>query len=97
VKPPGWSSRQPRHPRTVPPGEDLVQLDDELVAKLDELATRTSVSRSELLRRGALSVIEADNWAQADKRLVEGYTKYPPDPVLLETSRRLAAETAPEW
>ncbi len=77
--------------------EVLVQLNDELVARLDELAKRTSVSRSELLRRGAMAVLEADEWAQADKRLVEGYTKYPPDPVLLETSRRLAAETAPDW
>jgi metal-responsive CopG/Arc/MetJ family transcriptional regulator len=77
--------------------EVLVQLDDELVGKLDEIATRTAVSRSELLRRAALAIIEADEWAQADRRLVEGYTKYPPDPVLLETSRRLAAENAPEW
>lgn len=77
--------------------EVLVQLDDELVARLDEIAARSSVSRSELVRRGALAVIEADEWAQADERLVEGYTKYPPDPLLVETSRRLAAETAPEW
>ncbi|MFQ5522885.1 MAG: ribbon-helix-helix protein, CopG family [Acidimicrobiia bacterium] len=77
--------------------EVLVQLDDELVARLDELAERTEVSRSELLRRAARALLEADEWAQADKRLIEGYTKYPPDPVLLETSRRLAAETVPEW
>ena len=77
--------------------EVLVQLDDELVERLDAIAARTAVSRSELLRRAALAVIEADEWAQADERLVEGYTKYPPDPLLLETSRRLAAETAPEW
>ncbi len=77
--------------------EVLVQLDDELVARLDKLAKRAEVSRSELLRRGALAILQADEWAQADKRLVEGYTKHPPDPVLLEASERLAAETAPEW
>ncbi len=77
--------------------EVLVQLDDELVARLDELAERAQVSRSELLRRAAMAVLEADEWARADQRLIEGYTKYPPDPVLLETSRRLAAETVPEW
>lgn len=77
--------------------EVLVQLDDELVTRLDEVADRTGVSRSELLRRAAQAVIQADEWAQADKRLAEGYAKYPPDPILLETSRRLAAETAPEW
>ncbi len=77
--------------------EVLVQLDDALVAKLDEVAKRTEVSRSELLRRGALAVLEADEWARDDKRLITGYAKHPPDPALLEASRRLAAETAPEW
>ena len=77
--------------------EVLVQLDDALVESLDAVAKRTQVSRSELLRRAAQAVIPADEWAQADERLIEGYTKYPPDPLLLETSRRLAAETAPEW
>jgi metal-responsive CopG/Arc/MetJ family transcriptional regulator len=77
--------------------EVLVQLDDDLVARLDELAKRTSVSRSELLRRAALAVLQADERAQADERLVEGYTKYPPDPALLEASERLAAESTPEW
>jgi metal-responsive CopG/Arc/MetJ family transcriptional regulator len=81
----------------MPRREVLVQLDDDLVARLDAIAQRTSVSRSELLRRATLAVIEADEWAQADERLVEGYTKYPPDALLLEASRRLAAETAPEW
>ena len=77
--------------------EVLVQLDDDLVGKLDEIASRISVSRSELLRRAALAVIEADKSAQADERLIEGYIKHPPDPVLLEASRRLATENAPEW
>jgi metal-responsive CopG/Arc/MetJ family transcriptional regulator len=81
----------------MPRREVLVQLDDELVAQLDVLANRSKVSRSELLRRAALIVLEADEMARADERLIEGYTKYPPDPLLLEASRRLAAETAPEW
>lgn len=77
--------------------EVLVQLDDDLVARLDELAQRTEVSRSELIRRGAMAVLEAHEWARADQRLVEAYTKQPPDAALLEASRRLAAETVPEW
>lgn len=32
--------------------EVLVQLDDELVAQLDQLASRIGTNRSELLRRG---------------------------------------------
>ncbi len=77
--------------------EVLVQLDDQLVERLDELARRAEVSRSELLRRGAMAILHADEWAQADRRLVDGYTRYPPDPALLEASERLAAETAPGW
>jgi metal-responsive CopG/Arc/MetJ family transcriptional regulator len=81
----------------MPRREVLVQLDDDLVERLDQIAGRASISRSELLRRGALAVIEADELARADQRLIEGYTKYPPDPLLLESSKRLAAETASEW
>jgi metal-responsive CopG/Arc/MetJ family transcriptional regulator len=81
----------------MPRREVLVQLDDHLVERLDELAKKSKVSRSELLRRAALIVLEADAMARADERLIEGYTKYPPDPLLVEASRRLAAETAPEW
>lgn len=77
--------------------EVLVQLDDELVERLDDLARRSEVSRSELLRRAAMAVLKADEWARADQRLIEGYTKYPPDPALLQASDRLAAETAPDW
>jgi len=77
--------------------EVLVQLDDDLVGRLDEIASRTSVSRSELLRRAAQAVIEADEWAQADERLIEGYTKHPPDPVLFYVSRRPATENVPKW
>jgi len=75
----------------------LVQLDDDLVAKLDELARRTEVSRSELLRRGAIAILEADRLSEADERLVEAYRNQPPDAALLEASQRLAAETVPEW
>lgn len=81
----------------MPRREVLVQLDDDLVERLDEVAQRTHVSRSELLRRAAQAVIEADERARADERLVEGYTKHPPDPLLLRASERLAAETVPEW
>lgn len=75
----------------------LVQLDDDLVERLDELAGRLDVSRSELLRRGALAVIDAHRLAGADAALVEAYRRVPQDPMLVESARRLAAETTPEW
>jgi len=77
--------------------EVLVQLDDDLVGQLDELARRRGVSRSELLRRGALAVIEAEEITAADTQLQEAYRRQPQDPLLVEAARRLAAETAPTW
>jgi hypothetical protein len=68
--------------------DPLGQLDDELVARLDEIATRVSVSRSELLRRGALAVIEADEWAQADERLYQVPARSPAPPRVRATRRR---------
>lgn len=77
--------------------EVLVQLDDELVANLDDLARRRGVSRSELLRQGALAVLEAEELATADAQLREAYRRQPQDPALVDAARRLAAETAPAW
>jgi len=75
----------------------LVQLDDDLVTRLDVIAADIGVSRSELLRRGALAVLEAREIAQADSELIQAYSRQPQDPLLVETASRLAGETAPEW
>ena len=75
----------------------LVQLDDELVAQLDELAGRLGTNRSELLRRGAQAVITSEELAAADRELVAAYRRLPADPALVRSARRLAAETPPAW
>jgi len=77
--------------------EVLVQLDDELVAQLDGLAARLGTNRSELLRRGAQAVITAEELAEADRELVAAYRRQPADPALVQSARRLAAQTAPAW
>lgn len=77
--------------------EVLVQLDDELVERLDALAEDLGTNRSELLRRGAQAVLEAEKLASKDRQLQQGYRRQPPDPALVEASRRLAARTAPKW
>lgn len=77
--------------------EVLVQLDDELVAQLDGLAARLGTNRSELLRRGAQAVITAEDLAEADRELVAAYRRQPADPALVQSARRLAAQTAPAW
>ena len=77
--------------------EVLVQLDDDLVAQLDALATDLGTNRSELLRRGALAVLDAEGLASADRRLRASYRRQPADPALVQSARRLAADTNPAW
>ncbi len=75
----------------------LVQLDDDLVDRLDELAGMLAVSRSELLRRGAQAVLHAEDGARADRALVEAYRRTPVESALLDAGDRAASETAPPW
>lgn len=77
--------------------EVLVQLDDDLVSQLDDLAAKLQTNRSELLRRGALAVITAQDLSAADTELVAAYQRQPADPALLQSARGLAAKTAPAW
>lgn len=75
----------------------LVQLDDELVDRLDRLAVDRGMSRSELLRHAAWVVLRAAERQEADAELQEAYARMPQETWLIEASTRLAAETAPEW
>ena len=77
--------------------EVLVQLDDDLVARLDEVAKEQGTNRSELLRRGALAVLTAVELEAADRELQASYRRIPQDPLLVEAAELLASETAPEW
>lgn len=75
----------------------LVQLDDDLVARLDELGARLAVSRSQLLRRAALDMLDRAWELEAEQLTIAAYLKQPEDPAWVATATRLAAETAPEW
>jgi hypothetical protein len=77
--------------------EVLVQLDDDLIDRLDRLADKQGTSRSELLRRGAAAVLEAAEHAEADRDLQEAYRRLPQDPAIVSAASRLASLTAPEW
>ncbi len=81
----------------MPRREVLVQLDDDLVEHLDRIATALDTNRSELLRRGAQAVIDADNERTNDIELIAAYKRQPPDPILIRSAARLAAKTAPTW
>ena len=82
---------------TMPRRQVLVQLDDELVSQLDRIAREHGTNRSELLRQGALAVISADSDRSADNALQASYRMTPQDPAIVESARRLAAETMPAW
>ena len=75
----------------------IVQLDDALVAALDKAAAQDDVSRSELIRIAAQALLESRRVAKLERKLVAAYRTTPQDPLLVETARRLAAETAPRW
>jgi len=77
--------------------EVLVQLDEELVERLDRLAARQETNRSELLRRGAAAVLAAAEIEAADDELRQAYRRIPQDPALVRAAARLAAQTAPMW
>jgi len=61
--------------------EVLVQLDDDLVEQLDALAAGLGTNRSELLRRGAQALLDAEGLAAADRQLRSAYERQPPTPV----------------
>ena len=77
--------------------EVLVQLDDDLVDRLDRVASEQGTNRSELLRRGAAAVLEATERARADRDLQDAYRRVPQDPGFIESAVHLAAQTLPAW
>jgi hypothetical protein len=77
--------------------EVLVQLDDALVERLDALAAQLGTNRSDLIRRGALAVLDAEEVADADRQLQRAYRRQPVEPALVQAARRLAAQTTPAW
>lgn len=81
----------------MPRKQVLVQLDDDLVAKLDRLARETGLSRSELIRQAATALIEARRIRRAEYKLVEAYRRLPQDEAFVRSAETLAAQTAPEW
>ena len=91
----------PRQPYGIAYGdtrrEVLVQLDDDLVERLDALAANLGTNRSELMRRGAQAILEAEDLATTDRALLLAYRRQPADPALVASARRLAARTAPSW
>ena len=55
----------------------LVQLTDELIARLDERAACAGVSRSELIRRAIEEHLAGGEAGAIDRAIVEGYKRIP--------------------
>ena len=58
--------------------ETMVQLTDELISDLDNLATRQGVSRSALIRAVLISYVAEARSADIGNQIVAGYTRIPP-------------------
>ena len=57
--------------------QTLVQLDDSLLAMLDERAARSGVSRSELIRTAIAAYLAQEREAAIDAAIIDGYTRIP--------------------
>ena len=57
----------------------MVQLNDELLEVLDQRATETGRSRSDLIREAIEQYYKEDIEAAIDRAIVEGYTRIPDD------------------
>jgi len=77
--------------------QTLVQLSDELLAQLDERAVREGRSRSDLIREAVSSYLAGDLEADIDRRLVEAYTRQPPEDLMGAESAALALIAAEPW
>ncbi len=68
----------------------LVQLDDELVSRLDIAAEALDRNRSELIREALTTYLDAAQAAAWDARTIRAYLKVPEDPAELEAFMRVA-------
>jgi predicted transcriptional regulator len=68
----------------------LVQLDDDLVARLDTVAAALDRNRSELIREALAAYLDAGREAAWDARTIRAYLEIPEDPAELEAFMRVA-------
>jgi predicted transcriptional regulator len=68
----------------------LVQLDDDLVSRLDTAAEALDRNRSELIREALAAYLDAGREAAWDARTIRAYLNAPEDPAELEAFARVA-------
>ena len=75
----------------------LVQLDDELIGRLDRLVGALDTNRSDLIRRAVTAFLRAADDARADTDHVEAYLRIPEDPGAFAGLERAAYDVWPEY
>jgi hypothetical protein len=85
--------------------QTLVQLTDDLVILLDAIAAKQGTTRSALIRSVLEGFVKDEDEAEKDRRLIEGYTKFPPGGVdeygdidaWMDAALEEAAKDWPPW
>lgn len=81
------------YPMAVARIQTLVQLNDDLLALLDERASRSRRSRSELIREAIEMYLHEEREAEIDRQIAESYRRFPDDEVdYTQAARRLIRE-----
>jgi metal-responsive CopG/Arc/MetJ family transcriptional regulator len=75
----------------------LVQLDDELIDRLDGLVGELDTNRSDLIRRAVTAYLRAAGEAKADIAHIEAYLRIPEDPGEFAGLEQAGYETWPEY
>lgn len=85
-----WSVAEPKRTQT------LVQLNDELLRRLDERAAREGRSRSALIRDAIEAYLHDEEKARIDQEIIEGYERIPTTDEELREAERETREAIRE-
>ena len=75
--------------------QTLVQLNDELLERLDSYRRRAGLSRSQVVRDAVERYLAADREAEIDRLIVDAYTRHPAQDVWGEQSAKLLIAAEP--
>jgi metal-responsive CopG/Arc/MetJ family transcriptional regulator len=75
--------------------QTLVQLNDELLARLDAYRQQAGRSRSDVVREAIERYLAADREAEIDRLIVAAYTRQPPADVWGEQTAKLLIAAEP--
>lgn len=80
--------------------QTLIQMSDDLLARLDARAARDRRNRSEVVREAISAYLDGDPEVEIDARIVRGYTEHPQDAAdtaWAEAATRAMLDAAGDW